>query len=408
MAQVTAPLSVGSILIAATLAGCTCDGGGRDTSAAAGSGAPSASARRDDPGELQRVLSDPRSEITPKLLERLLLDLQGCKLGPNGVDPKCEAFQRFQQGQKRTVRRSDQGKLRAKVGKKHLTDENPSVRVQAAQLLLPRLAWHKPTQKLLVKAATAERDVAVLVGMIRTVGPHIKRSPELKQLLFRLADHPQEKVRQEATRWFLTSFSADVEGAFDKALEKLESDPSVQVRASLCKRLFASGDERALEVFEEQLTSPDTPDELRQACFYGLVHAWTGFRRPPNPSKKAYELTLRILEAQPRSEQSPPWTGLSALRSAKTDLAPGDRLGQKWLEQVRGWYQPARLRQALLSVASDGAANVLARTAAVDAMNELRTPKADFERLEKKLAGAKQGDDWHVRRRVEMILRQKR
>ncbi|HVJ92149.1 MAG TPA: hypothetical protein VM580_20255, partial [Labilithrix sp.] len=87
--------------------------------------------------------------------------------------------------------------------------------------------------------------------------------------------------------------------------------------ASLCSRLYGSSDERAIPLFEKYLTNKATPDELFKACWDGVIAAWTGHVKPERPHQKAFELTVKLLDATPRTKERPPWTGFTAIGASK-------------------------------------------------------------------------------------------
>lgn len=209
----------------------------------------------------------------------------------------------------------------------------------------------------------------------------------------------------EALGWFLTSFGEGVPGTFEKVTEKMTKDPSNKVRAHLCGRLYGSRDDRAIPMFEKYLGDKSTPDEVFRGCWDGVIAAWTGYARPEKPNQKAFELTVKVLEATPRTKERPPWTGMSSLKSAKTELKPDDKFGQEWLAKVKPWYKKDRLLKALEAVAADSAANWMARTGAAEAMKELGAPKDAFERLQKKYEKAASGDDGLVKKKVDELAK---
>lgn len=259
--------------------------------------------------------------------------------------------------------------------------------------------------RLIVEAANKEKVPAVLANMIQAVGSKHKGNDDIKALLMKGADHESERVRTESLGWFLTSFGEGVPGTFEKAVEKLDKDPSLKVRSSVCSRLYGSANEKAIPLFDKYLNDKSTPPELYAACFEGAVKAWTGFPLPDKPNQKAYELTLKQLENPTRTKDRPPWQHISTLRAAKTEFKAEDSFGPKWLEKVKGWYKKDRLVKALESVVADSNANWIGRASAVDTMKELGAPKATFERLKAKFEKADKGDDSQVKKKLEDVLK---
>ncbi len=393
-----ASLTAVAVVAALTLGGC-----GKKEQPKESSPAPSASA--DPASDLKAFLANDKAPLTRPIYEKLVLDLTSCEVTERGVHPKCAAYQNLRKARNRKTSLREMREMNAAVGKKLIGHEHPAVRLQAAKLLQSVFGSDKDVQKVIIDAAKKEKEPAVLAAMLRTVGSKHKTNEDIKSLLLKMADNDSEVVRREAMSWFLTSFGEGVEGTFDKVLEKVEKDPSEDVRAYLCNRLYGSSDERALEVFKKYLEAEDTPKKIYNACWNGVINSWTGFPKPRKPSKEGYELTMKILEAKPRTKERPSWSGISTLRSAKTEYRETDRFGNAWLEAVKDWYKKDRLLRALKGIVTDTEANWMARTAALRVMHELGEPKATFTLMQTKYKDAKVGDDFHVKRQVDDILR---
>jgi len=363
---------------------------------------PAASASAAPVDEVKAFLEKDDAPLTEGIYRKLILALESCKLDDRGIDPKCEASKNLRQARNR---KTSVREMQGLNGKELISHPHPAVRLQSAKLLQSAFGASKETQDAIVKAAKTEKEPAVLAAMLRTVGARHKDQPELKALLLAMADHPADAVRREAMSWFLTNFGEGVEGTFEKVLEKMDNDPSEDVRAYLCGRLYGSGDERALPVFEKYLLDDKTPTKIYNACWNGVINSWTGFPKPRKPSQKGYELTMKVLEKKPRTKDRPPWSGISTLRSAKMEVRENDRFGAEWSEAVKAWYKQDRLLKALQNLAVDPEANWMARTAALRVMQELGEKEATFKTLQKKYADAKAGDDFHVKRQIDDILR---
>ncbi len=366
--------------------------------------APSASASAGQLTGVQAWLADDTKPLTAEVYEQFVLDLAKCQLNERGIDPRCEAYRDLKKARSRNTSLKDIAGLNAQVGKKLLSHESAAVRWQAAQLLKSVFGSTPAVQELVLKAAETEKEPAVLISLVRVVGSQHRENPKIKALLLKLADHDSEHVRQESMSWFLTPFGKGVEGTFDKVLEHVDSDKSMNVRRFLCGRLYGSEDERAIPVFEKYLNGKDTDPKLYEGCWQGVISAWTGFPKPENPSKQAYELTMKVLEKKPRTRTSPPWTSFRNLRAAKTDFPERDKASQTWLDKVKPWYKQDRLLKALDSIAVDKEAYWMTRTAALDVMRDLGVEQKKFEALEKKYEKA-ENDDVHVKRKIQEILR---
>lgn len=372
-----------------------------------GGGVPSASASAAGPSAEQAWLADSSQALTPEIYEALVRNLATCQLNERGIEPRCEAYRDLKQARSRNTAMKELASLNAAIGEKLISHESAPVRWQAAQLLKSVFGSTPASQQLVLAAAANEKDPAVLIALVRVVGSHHAQNPKIKELLLKLSDHESEHLRQEAMSWFLTSFGAGVPGTFEKVLEHVERDPSVNVRRFLCGRLYGSGNEAALPVFEKYLNASDPDPKLFEGCWQGAIAAWTGFPKPPNPSERAYDLTMKVLERKPRTRTSPPWTSFRNLRAAKTEFPERDKAGQDWLAKVKPWYKPARLLKALDSIAVDSAAYWMTRTAALDVMRDLGADQKKFEALAKKYEKA-EGDDVQVRRKIQEILRRMR
>ncbi len=354
--------------------------------------------------DIEAFLKNDAAPLTPEIEEHLLLALKDCTVTDDGIDYKCEAFKNWN---KSRSHKSLVGAVLSagtnSLGGKHIGDESPAIRLKSAELLGSFFGSSKDTQKTVLDAAAKEKVPGVLAAMIRTVGSSHKQNAEVKDLLMKNSDHASEKVRIESMSWFLTSFGTGVPDTFEKVSEKIDKDPSVKVRAFLCSRLYGSGDERAIPIFTKYLSDKGTPDELFSSCFSGTIDSWTGFPKPAKPNKKAYELTLKVLEDKPRSDKRPPWTGISTLRAATDEQKPNDSFHNAWLVNVKSFYKKERLIAALEALAGDSAAGWLARGGAVDVMKELKAPKATFERLLKKMGTG--STDGLVKKKIEDALK---
>lgn len=356
-------------------------------------------------GDLQAFLKDENAPLTPQIEEQLLLGLKDCQVKDSGIDGNCEGLKSWNKsrGRKTAAKQALGGS--SNLGSKYIGHESPAIRYKAADLMSSLFGADASTQKAIVDAAKKEQVPGVLANMIQTVGSKHKSNEDVKQLLLSSADHPSERVRMEALGWFLTSFGEGVPGTFEKVLEKMAKDPSNKVRAHLCSRLYGSSDERAIPIFEKYLNDKATPEEVLRGCWDGTIAAWTGHARPEKPNQKAFELTVKMLEATPRTKERPPWSGMSTLRSAKTELKPDDTFGQAWLTKVKPWYKKERLLKALEAVSVDTSANWMARTNAIETMKELGAPKAALERVQKKYASADKGDDSLVKKKVDDLVK---
>ncbi len=362
-----------------------------------GGPAPSAGANLDE------WLADDKSPLTPEIEEQFLQELKDCKVDDSGVDSTCEAQKRWAKS------RSHKSLVKAAVGSsslgaKYIGDASPAIRLTAAGLMGSLFGADAKSLEIVVDAANKEAIPGVLAKMINTVGSKVK-DDSVRTLVMKSTDHESERVRTESLSWLTTSFATGVDGAWEKTVEKLDKDPSIKVRAFVCSRLYGTSDERAVPILDRYLSDKSTPNDLYKGCFDGATSTWTGFPKPAKPSKKGYEVSMRHLEEVPRTKERPPWSSISTLRSANTDVKPTDTFGTRWVENVKGWYKQDRLLKALEALVGDSNANWIGRTSAIDAMKELGAPKATFERMLKKFEKADKGDDSQVARKLRELLK---
>jgi len=352
--------------------------------------------------DLAAFLRDETKPMTGDVLEKFLLACKDCPLGDWDVDGKCEAYKNYQKARGRKTAIADMAGAFAGIGSKHIGDASPAIRLMSANLMSSFFGANAATKKTIADAARKEKDDVVLRAMLRTVGSSIK-DPEVKKLLLDMGEHAAEKVRQEALGWMASSFAKGEKDAIDKAFEHLDKDASMAVRKTLCRDLHRTDDERVFATYKRYLDNAETPKELYGECWSGLISSWTGFPLPENPDKKAYEYTLKLLEKTPRTEDRPPWTGISSLRASKTEFDAKDTFHKRWFDKVSGWYKKDALIKALKSLAEDDKANWMARTGAVEVIGELGGDKAILEGYMAKYKDAK-GNDKFVGDTAKRVL----
>ncbi len=396
------------------LAACSGGGGGGSqpaksdkpaTAAPAGGDKNPVAAAAQKVDDVQAFLNDNSKALTPDIYEKLVVALESCTVNDNGIDYKCEAWKNLEKARNRNTALKDLIGASTSIGKKHIGDAAPAIRLQSARMMGSIFGSDNSTQDVILEAAAKEKEPAVLKAMINVVGSRHKGNEKIKDLLMKTADHENERVRMESMSWFLTSFGEGVPGTFDKVLDHLAKDPSEKVRAYLCSRLYGSGDVRALKELDKYLSAKDTTKDLFAGCWDGAIASWTGFPFPSNPQQKGYELVLKVLNSKPRTQDRPPWTGISTLRAAKTEFKPEDKFGNEWFNKVKAWYKKDKLLAALEGVADDKDANWMARTGCLDVMRELGAPKATFDKLLKKYEKETTGDGAHIKRKIEDILK---
>lgn len=345
--------------------------------------------------ELAAFLKDEKKAMTADLMEKFLLSLATCDMAKFGIDYKCAQYKMFTKARGRRTGVKGLFGMYSKVGSKHIGHESPAVRYMSASLMSSMFGSKGKTQEIILEAARKEKEPVVLAKMLQVVGSRHKKNEEIKKLLMKMADHEHERVRQEAMSWFTTSFGAGVDGTFEKVLEHLDNDKSIKVRGYLCSRLYGSGDKRAIKALKKYVNAKDTPKELYQQCFCGLIRAWGGLIKPKEPSQDAYQTTLKILKATPRSKTKPPSRCISDLGygGAKSKSS----FHKAWLGKVKGWYKPKTMIKVLVDIASDKDTHWMTRTAAVRSLAKLGADKKALLDIKAKYKGAKSVDGFVVK-----------
>jgi hypothetical protein len=378
--------------------------GASTTSTDAGASGSSSNATH-QAGSIQEFVTNEKALLTPELYEQFLLALKSCKIIGNDIDRKCPDFRNLQKARKRRNTAKSNVSLYSKVGAKHIRNESPAVRLEAARILHSFSGANEQTQQLILEAASTEQEAVVLAAEINVIGSRVKLNPEVKKLFVKMADHSAPVVRKEAMGWFLTSYSKGESDTYGKVLEHIEKDEDLGVRSFLCSRLFGSSDERAFQVFEKLLFSPKTSKDLYAGCLSGLINSWTGVVKPTYPAKAGYELTLKVLKKRPRSEDRPAWSAIGLLRYAKVSYPESDTYSRSWYEKVKAWYNPKPLLKHLEDIVLDNKANWMARTASLDAMKEIGAPKSTFVAMLSTIEkGKKDAKTKHVQQRLQTIL----
>lgn len=245
--------------------------------------------------------------------------------------------------------------IAAKVGAKMITHHAPAVRVQAAAMV---------RFDVLARAARAEQDPRVLEAFVRIAGKHAASDSHAQMLLVTAAKHPDSGVRLDVVE------ALSGVGAIDMLVTLAETDADPRVRAAACARAGKLGTDAVLPLYERTTAAVADP-QLYAACMEGLASRVTS-------SEAAYRLFMRRIAQTPRSEHTPPWTVMSLF----CDLSAEKRPAFLDAKEVRG---------VLANVIVDPAANMQARSAAVESLAGLDAPPAELATLRKALS--EQGDE---------------
>ncbi len=332
--------------------------------------------------------------LSPEEYETYMLKLSDCTLKDYGIDRKCEAYKIFNKARKnRNTMLKNWGGFLSKLGHKYIKHESPAVRYQAVKLTGSFFGSSTKTQEIILEAARTEKSPIILRAMARSVGSKIK-NPPIQDLLMKLSRHDNKRVRMEALGWMGSSFANDTKGTLERLIEAVDKDPSMKVRVYACQRLGGRADDRAMKTFHKYLDDPERKDTLYSGCFRGLITMWSSPVSLKKPSRKAYELTIKLLNRKPRSDKQPPWAAISYIDWAK----------KPEFQQRAKWFRQKTLIKALMNVAKDRNANWMARTASVRSMKQMGATQDKFKALQKDYSGAKTGVDSFVLKEINKHL----
>jgi hypothetical protein len=348
--------------------------------------------------QLKSSLEDQAPPLTPERYEELVLALASCELKDRGIDSKCEQYQQLQKAkQSKSALLKDLVGVHGTLGRKHLGHENPAVRFYAAGLMGSGFANGVSKEDVLaiVKAAKTEADPIVLAHMLDVIGSSHGKDPAAGKLLISMTSHPSELVRKQALGELATwgKKTQGVVPAFQKAIQK---DKSPAVRAYACGQAGELGSEKLLPVMQKLAMDKKTDKKLYASCFQGIVNLWTKYPFPPEkPSPKAYQTTLKMLAAKPRSEDRPPWGLVSAFYGLKQPKP-------EWLAKAK-FFQKPKFFQAVSGVVTDPKANWMLRNGFVELLGDMQAPKALFVKM-RKAYKKPQGDDSHVIKKLDEAI----
>lgn len=308
-------------------------------------------------------------------IDRALLSLSRCELAGDGIDPACPALKTYE-----VVKGRSDPQTSASLGSKHLRHESPAVRYAAAGLIRPLVSSRSEIQAIVVKAATVEKHPLVLKRLIALVGRGAKVNSQIADLLLSMADHEDPAVRLVSISWLNTSWAREIKGALTKVMEKIDKDPSFDVRYAACAGAGNHGDERLIPVYK-RWTAPAADPKMYGACMRGLIQMWNPFVNRSNLSRRAYRLTLARLSEQHRDKERPPWSVIG-------------HMGRRPKSNPR-WYDKSAVVKVLRSVALDGRAHRQARIEACRALGRLKEQRT-LQEVRKELLASRRAEDRRV------------
>lgn len=368
-------------------------GGAHGASTGVGdAGVASAPSAADDAARLEELRRgamaalDVGEPLNEKQYEVLVLSLASCEVDAmrGYIEAKCGAFEALQRA--RAVRNEAVPNLPGMwrlLGEKLLTHPSEAVRMYATQLLSASAGGERVVQDALLSALSAERSTAVIQAMIRTLRTQIGREPQVASQLIELSRHEDAAVREAALVSLTSLWAVGSEGTMARALEMIESDPVMEVRAAGCASLGGRADDAALPLLERYTAWPAVEPELYGDCARGLVGMWSAPQPHKRPSQAAYELTLRRLAEAPRSEERPAWMAISGISWAShAELAPR-----------APWLDLKALRDVLRGLALDASFNWLGRNASIDTMIQIGATRSEIEAMRDELAPGASRED---------------
>ncbi len=358
-----------------------------------------------DKKKFSAFLKDEKAPMTADMFETGLLLVAECRLDTHGVDYQCDAYKDFQKGLGHKAELDDY-KGRAVVAQKYLRHKAPSVRYEAAKRALGFSSGDDAeVVKKMLSAGRAETEPQVVAAYVDSLGHLAKSKPDVKEFIFASLDHADDRVRDRSATVLGMRSNQPIAGSYEKLAEKVEKDPTKRVKAAACRALSAPEDDRALAVYEKLVDSKKVDDEVRNACFEGLIRMWTGFIYPKKPNKDAYELTMKVLEKTPRTDKLPP-SYLSELGSAKSEFKDYDKSGKDWAKEVKGFYKKERLVKALEELVLDSDANNSARSSALYTLKPLGA-KAQLTSLATKLKTKKDSSSKYLSETAARLSKEK-
>ncbi len=326
---------------------------------------------------VDKAVNDNRPPLTKEQYEKLMLGLSSCQLKGDYIDPKCPARKEWNQARTRKNALRDVAGMSSELGKKYIKHESPAVRIQAAAFLGSIFGADESSQKLILDAARAEKEPAVIAAMLQTVGSKGGANAEIGKLLIEMADHESPVVRKKAVVWLGSSWNKDLKGSIKKLIEKVEKDPELEVREWACKYSGSRGDDKMVKIYGKYTKDPTKEPKLYRACMEGLFNSWMHYPLFQTYNEKAYKLTLKRLAHTPRTKDNPPWT----LMDNFAELAKDSNKSVVEWKQKATWFKSEEVIAVLGPIVSDAQANRLARSGAIKSMVALGAGKGEFEKI---------------------------
>ncbi len=314
-----------------------------------------------------RMSAPPTSVAPPGTLERRVLDLASCQLEGSQIVDTCVAIRALRQ--ELSVPGGSK-ELSLALGTSLLRHAAPAVRIEAAKLMGGDVA----SRRAIVERARRESVPAVRQAFVRLLAEDGARMPPVAQFLLESADHPSAVVRREALDAITSVENRGMPGGAAKIIAMVDRDPDPSVRRAACALGGTLGDAMLVPMYATHTGTTNDP-ELYAACMEGLVAMFHNHPQLDTASEPAYRLFLERLAAQPRSEQSPPWSVMSTFCYFSHDAD----LGKLAAWKLRApWFDANEVKRVIASVITDKATSWMARTAAIESMVGLGATKAEL------------------------------
>nr|ACU26423.1 hypothetical protein [uncultured bacterium HF186_75m_14K15] len=311
-------------------------------------------------------------DLSVEEFEALVVAVAVCEVGPRGISRSCEPYQAYRNALRwrgpiaRPWREVDR-----ELATRLLGHEDAAVRYTGAELMGPLLQASFDQLRPLVEATRREVHPGVVKSFVKRLGPSTYRHQEVRELMMVLGGHLDERVRIEVGNWLTSAQGRGTPGILERAMRMVREDPSERVRLRVLDDLGDSSDVRVLPFLEPYLEDAEKSPRAHASAVRALINMWSSPIPKASPSREAYQRTLTLLNATPRSEASPPWAAIGGLR---------------WVVEPRfvaaaSWFDRTALVTALEGLITDQAANEKARTASVELLIRYEEPRSRFSKL---------------------------
>jgi len=321
-------------------------------------------------GTTAPMISTPKGEAPEGTLERRVLDLASCDLEGYQIVDTCAAMRTLSH---ELAAPGGSKELSLALGTSLLRHRAPAVRIEAAKLMGSDAA----SRLAIVDSARRETVPAVRRAYVRMLAGEAAQLPPVAQFLLESADHPTAAVRLDALDAITSPANRAMPGAAAKIISMVERDPDASVRRTACSLGGKLGD-TALVPMYAAMTATTADPQLYAACMEGLVAMFHNHPVFDTASEPAYRLFLERLQAQPRSEQSPPWSVMSTFCYFSHD-ADLDMLAA-WKQRAT-WFDAAEVKRVITSVIQDRATSWEARTAGIESLVGLGATRDELAAL---------------------------